>query len=179
MTEPADADLVAACLDGRQDAFAELVRRHQDSVFGLAMIMTRNRADAADMAQEAFIKAYRNLAQYKPQYAFRNWVMGICANQTKNRFRTRTRRRRAEEKHLQLQPPSAHHSDARLADMEEMMHLIPDRLRVPLLLRYVEGLSYDEISAVLHIGVSAAKMRVKRARDDLALRLESREGVAP
>ena len=58
MDERTDPELVKACLDGRRDAYAELVRRHQDAVFGLAVSMTRNREDAEDMAQDAFIRAY-------------------------------------------------------------------------------------------------------------------------
>ena len=175
MDEPSDEQLVATCLDGRQDVFAELVRRHQDPVFGLAMIMTHNRADASDMAQEAFIKAYRNLAKYNSGYSFRNWVMAICANQTKNQFRSRARKRRAEEKHLAQQTNAIRKEDPRAVDVEELARTIPDTLRIPLMLKHVEDLSYEEISAVLHIGVSAAKMRVKRGKDQLTHLLAQQE----
>src|SRR5690606_4664054 len=80
MEERTDQELVRSALDGSSYAFAELVRRYQDAVFGLAVSMTRNREDAADMAQDAFIRAYNELAQYNPGYAFKSWIMRICAN---------------------------------------------------------------------------------------------------
>ena len=89
MDEQTDPELVRASLDGRQYAYEELVRRHQDAVFGLAVSMTRNREDAADMAQEAFIRAYNKLEQYKPEYSFRSWILRICSNSTKNLFQQR------------------------------------------------------------------------------------------
>jgi len=100
MDERTDPELVKASLDGNRTAFEELVCRHQDSVFGLAVGMTRNREDAADMAQEAFIRAYSKLEQYNPEYSFRSWILRICANLTKNLFRKRMRRRAVEDKHL-------------------------------------------------------------------------------
>jgi RNA polymerase sigma-70 factor (ECF subfamily) len=165
--ELSDADLVAQCLDGRKDAFGELVRRYQDPVFNLAFRMTGNRAEAEDLAQEAFLRAYRKLAQYRPEYAFRNWVMTICANQTKNFFRRAVRRRRAEETHLELAPHPAGRDGPAYRAFEEALARVPDALRVPLVLKHVEGFSYEEVADTLRIGISAAKMRVKRGRDEL------------
>ena len=68
-------------------------------MFGLAVSMTRNYEDAADMAQDAFIRAYSKLEQYNPDYSFRSWILRICANLTKNLFRSRARRRNMEERH--------------------------------------------------------------------------------
>jgi RNA polymerase sigma factor (sigma-70 family) len=165
--ERTDQELVEACLDGNRVAFSELVSRHQDSVFGLAVGMTRNREDATDMAQEAFIRAYGKLKQYNPEYPFRAWILRICANNTKNLFRKRMRRRRAEEKHLKQVAveqdgvvPDFHTLDAALAQLAP-------KLGVPLRLKHMEGMSYDEISEILGVGVSAAKMRVMRARKQL------------
>lgn len=167
MDERTDQELVKACLDGHRDVYAELVGRHQDSVFGLAVGMTRNREDAADMAQEAFIRAYTKLEQYNPDYSFKSWVLRICANQTKNLFRKRTRRRKAEEDHLKEEEvlqssvnPDFHQLDAALAKL-------PTKLELPLRLKHIDGLSYDEVAHILDIGVSAAKMRVSRGRKQL------------
>ena len=167
MTIP-DSILVQQTMSGRKEAFSELVMRHQNAVFNLAVQMTRNHAEAADVAQEAFVRAYRKLGYYKPEYAFGTWVMSICANLAKNGFRSEARRRVAEEAHLDLEraaepvPPNARGEVLRRA-----LFKLPEQERIPLTLKHMEGLSYGEIAAILRIGISAAKMRVKRAREEL------------
>jgi len=165
--ERTDPELVKACRNGEESAYAELVRRHQDSVFGLAVSMTRNREDAEDMAQEAFIRAYSKLDQYNPDYAFRSWILSICSNRTKNLFRSRIHRRKVEEKHLNEEEVIQDALEPDFQAVEEALGTLPPKLGAPLRLKYMEGLSYDEISTVLGIGVSAAKMRVMRARKQL------------
>jgi RNA polymerase sigma-70 factor (ECF subfamily) len=137
-------------------------------VYGLAVGMTRNPEDAADMAQEAFIKAYDKLDQYKPEYSFRSWVLRICANQTKNLFRKRTRVRRAEERRLMESVVLESSIPPDFGALEEALGKLPAKFNAPLRLRYMEELSYNEISTILGIGVSAAKMRVARAKQQLA-----------
>lgn len=172
MDERTDPELVRASLDGREDAFAELVRRHQDSVFGLAVGMTRNREDAADMAQDAFIRAYNKLEQYNPDYSFRSWILRICANLTKNLFRSRTRRRNTEERHTVQTEIEQSAVDPDFQALEEALAKLPSKLGTPLRMKYMEGLAYDEVAEVLGIGVSAAKMRVLRAKKLLVEYLE-------
>lgn len=173
MEEQTDPELVTASLEGNRFAYAELVRRHQDAVFGLAVGMTRNREDAADMAQEAFIRAYSRLEQYNPAHAFRPWVLRICANLTKNLFRKRVRRRRIEEQHRELAEIEATAVDPDYDELETALMNLPPRLGVPLRLKYMEELPYDVIADTLGIGVSAAKMRVLRAKKLLMELLES------
>ena len=168
MDERTDQELVRACLDGRSEVYAELVCRHQDSVFGLAVGMTRNREDAADMAQEAFIRAYDKLAQYNPDYPFKSWILRICSNQTKNLFRKRMHRRKAEEDHLKEEAVAQSGESPDYHQLEAALAKLPAKLGVPLRLKHMEGMSYDEVAGVLGIGISAAKMRVSRARTQLA-----------
>ncbi len=169
--EISDATLVEQCLGGRKDAFAGLVRRYQDAVYNLAYRWTGDRDAAADLAQETFIRAYRNLGSFRADRSFRNWVLAICANLARNRFRSEKRRQRAQEAHAELYGPV---EPAPLGDstLDHALTRIPEKLRVPLVLKHVEGLSYEEVAGVLGIGVSAAKMRVKRARDQLVVLLE-------
>ena len=169
-----NSELVDLVLHGEKDAFAELVRRHQDAVYNLAYRMAGNHADAAELAHEAFVKAFQKLALYNKNYAFGNWVMSICANLAKNLFRSRDRRKRAEEASLDLvtsTPPSSE------VQMDDALHQLPETLRIPVVLKHMEDLSYEEIGQVLRIGVSAAKMRVKRGIEQLAgiLRAERKE----
>lgn len=167
MDERTDQELVRASLEGNRTAFAELVARHQDAVFGLAVGMTRNREDAADMAQEAFIRAYGKLGQYNPEYSFKAWLLRICANQTKNLFRSRMRRRRVEELHLKEAEVAGSAETPDYAELEAALAQLPPKLAMPLRLKHMEGLAYEEVAQVLGIGVSTAKMRTLRARNQL------------
>lgn len=168
-----DTQLVERCRGGDGDAFGELIRRHQDPVFNLAWRMTGNWHEAADITQEAFIRAYRNIDKYRPGHAFRTWVMSIGANLAKNLFRSHSRRQRHEAvlATMQDQEP-APLAPARDEALETALGHLPESLRAALVLKHMEGMSYEEIARTLGIGVSAAKMRVSRGRDELVRLLE-------
>ena len=170
--EQTDPELVKASLDGNQFAYETLVRRHQDAVFGLAMSMTRNPEDAADMAQEAFIRAYTKLEQYNPNYEFKSWMLRICANLTKNLFRGRVRRRKMEERHMVQTEIEQSATTPDFQELEEALAKLPAKFGAPLRLKYMEGLGYEEVAKILGVGVSAAKMRVLRGKKMLAEVLE-------
>ena len=178
--EISDAALVEASLQGDRESFGELVRRYRDVVFHLAWRMARNHADADDLAQETFVRAYDRLSLYRHEYAFRSWICTICANLAKNRFRKEARRREAEEGHADFAADAAARkgapTDPRAVELNAVLDRLPEGLRVPLVLKYAEGMSYEEIAKVLSLGLSAAKMRVARARD-AALELWNQRGV--
>lgn len=177
--EPTDETLAAASLAGRKEDFSLLVERHQDAVFNLALRMTGNRSDAADLAQEAFIRAYRRLETYRPEYSFRNWVLGICANVTKNRFRSESRRRALETEHLIASggdgPVAPRAPSPREQLLEEALLQLPEETRALLVLKYMEGLSGEEIARALNIGLGAVKMRLLRGRGELLERVREME----
>jgi len=163
MTEESDADLVEKSRRGDRRAFAELVRRHQDRVYHLAYRMTQSSADAADLSQETFLRAYRKLHRYRPGHSVRNWLLAICANLTKNMFRTRTRQRQADAGHAELrglEAPEHGHPDRPALEMA-LARLDPTE-RAAVTLHYIEGLSFPEVAEILHLRLSAAKMRVHR-----------------
>jgi RNA polymerase sigma-70 factor (ECF subfamily) len=165
--ETPDSELVERCQAGDADAFEALVRRYQDAVFNLLMKMTGQREDAADLTQEAFIRAYRKLDAYDGRFSFKNWVITIGVNLAKNRFRSFFRRRRVEEA-----VDYTTTEDSRVEAVNEALAQLPEKLRVSLVLKHMEGCSYEEIAQMLGIGVSAAKMRVLRAREEFVRRLE-------
>ena len=172
----ADPVLVEQVLNGNKDAFEEIVHRYQHRVYYVALTRMRDRHEADDLAQETFIQAYRKLASYDPRHSFRNWLLTICVNLTKNRLRGNARRRKAHREHSESSLVTSRGSDQHMLGVMEALHEIPEKLRVPLVLKHVEGFSYEEIAAIMKIGLSAAKMRVKRGRDQLveALNLETR-----
>ncbi len=173
MNEPDDIHWVQACLQGDQDAFGHLVERHGDVVYNLAYRMIGNASTAEDLAQETFIRAHARLHQYKPAFAFRNWVLGICANLARSRYRWWRRYQRMETEfahHETLRLEACAATDEAAATQEALsraLMALPERLRTPLVLRYMEGLSVREIAQVLDIRLSAAKMRLARGRDRL------------
>jgi len=162
-----DSTLVERCRAGDADAFEALIRRHQDAVFNLLMKLTGQREEAADLTQEAFIRAYRKLDAYDGRFSFKNWVITIGVNLAKNRFRSFFRRRRVEE-----EADYTTTENPRVEAVNEALAQLPEKFRVPLVLKHMEGCSYEEIAAMLGIGVSAAKMRVSRAREEFVRRLE-------
>jgi len=173
--ERPDALFVEQCLGGQREAFAELVKRHQHAVFRMALGLMRDREAAEDLAQDTFVQAFRRLSTFDARYRFRNWLLTICANRGKNRIRSRVRRRKALELYA-LERALAARAPAGFPDrdLRRLLERIPEKLRVPLLLKHGEGLSYDEIAGILKIGTSAAKMRVKRGRDSLVSLLQAR-----
>jgi RNA polymerase sigma-70 factor, ECF subfamily len=168
-----DGWLVEQCLAGQREAYAELVQRYQHTVFRIALGMMRDREGAEDLAQEAFTQAYRKLSTFDARYPFRNWILTICVNLGKNRIRSRVRRRNALEMYALEREHATKAAQLPEHDLRRELEKIPERLRVPLLLKHGEGLSYQEIAQILKIGTSAAKMRVKRGRDALLRLLQA------
>jgi RNA polymerase sigma-70 factor (ECF subfamily) len=165
---PSDAQLTEQCRAGECNAFGELVRRNQDAVFNLVWRMTGNWHEAADITQEAFIRAFRKLNSYRPDHPFRNWILGIGANLARNRFRSLSRRTQREQAAFELQDAEFHAPCGEPdPDLEAALAQVPEALRTALVLKHMEGLSYEEVARALRIGVSAAKMRVARGRDEL------------
>jgi len=169
--ETTDPELVEQCRAGNADAYEALIRRHQDAVFNLLMKLTGQREDAADLTQETFIRAYRKLDAYDSQFSFKNWVITIGVNLAKNRFRSFFRRCRAEEE-AGAPVDCAAADNPRVEAVNQALAQLPEKFRVPLVLKHMEGCSYEEIAQMLGIGVSAAKMRVLRAREEFVRRLE-------
>ena len=172
---PPDAALVAAVLGGDVDAFAVLLRRHRDDYTRFAVRMLGSRADADDVLQGAFVRAFRNLRSCRDPARFGAWLYHIVVNECRT-FATRNGRRerrlvRDEAALEQLLAPAG--GDAALRD--EIQHaldrLAPD-LREAFVLKHVEDLSYEEMAELTGAGVSALKMRVKRACDRLRELLE-------
>ena len=170
---PTDATLVDQCLKGEKEAFTHLVERYQHHVFHLALTRTCNRQDADDLAQETFLRAYRKLNFFDRRYGFKTWLFTICVNLGKNRLRSLVRRREDFYPDMASYVKNSPDNPLSRIDLRNALNKIPETVRVPLILKHVEGFSYEEISFTMKIGVSAAKMRVKRGRDQLAKHLSA------
>ena len=186
-----DQDLVALAAAGDGAAFAELVARHQDRVYAVAMHLLRDGAEAEEVVQETFLAALEKLSGFRGDAAFTTWLHRVAANAALMRLR---RRRRAPDSlaeepmdellprfdaqgHLLADGPGhdwSKRADDQLADrqvrraVEEAVQNLPEDHRIVFLLRDVEGLSSETMAELLGVSVAAVKSRLHRAR--LALR---------
>ena len=191
-----DADLIAACRDGQTQAFGELVTRYQDRVFNLAYRLTSNHEDAAEIAQEAFLKAYRGLESFRGDCAFYTWVFRITVNTVRSRQRFKAVRpsevsldavspatesdsgqgRHSLKTQLKADGPDPSEEATRAENkviVEQAITRLGNDQRMLIILRDIEGRDYGEISEILECPRGTVKSRLHRARAAL------RELLAP
>ena len=182
-----EAALVQRCATGEESACAELVSEHQRMVFQLAMNLLSDRDEALDLSQEVFLRVFRTIHRVRGQSSLRTWIYRIAVNQARNRHRFWRRRHRADQvsldqhiaTHGEFRSDGESTPDRMLAQKELAVRLqqaldhLPFDQRTAIILREVDGLSYDEIAFSLGVAVGTVKSRLTRARQ--ALRLELRE----
>ncbi|MBC8425807.1 sigma-70 family RNA polymerase sigma factor [bacterium] len=174
-----DENLVEAARgapDGDTRAFDELVVRHQGRVLANCRYLGGCAEEAHDLAQEVFVKAFFGLKRFQGRSQFGSWVQRIKVNHCLNYLRKRKGKSflDVEDPVLAgeevLQTPATPESDAGRRDMRDrirtVLDTLPDTLRVPLIMRDLDGFSYREIADSLDLGLSAVKMRIKRAREE-------------
>jgi RNA polymerase sigma-70 factor, ECF subfamily len=178
--EPAGSEAAARSLiihaarGGDVRAFASLVDMYYARCLRFALHMLSSRADAEEAVQDTFVRVYRALPSYREQDAFEPWLFRILGNRC--RTAGAKERRHAEVVEYGDVPERATtvHHDTEIAWREEIelaLRSLPDEQREAFLMRHVEGLSYEDMSLATGAGLSALKMRVKRACDALRLRL--------
>lgn len=174
--DASDAALVELVLCGDSRAFALLVRRHEHACIRFATRMLGTVEDAEDATQEALARAYRALGRYDPRRAFRTWLFAILINCCRTTLLLRTRRARwvvadgvSVARAVAVQTPDG--AEYRDAIQRALMALEPPQ-REAFLMKHVEQLSYEEMSAVTGAGISALKMRVRRACERMQSLLE-------
>ena len=180
MSDVTDAELVAAALGGEEAAFTELVRRHQARLARYAARMLGDPHDAQEAVQDAFVRAFRALAQCTDPARFGAWLLQILVN----RCRTRGGRRRRYEQTFVVTDAApdfgVDHPEARTAWREEIQRALaalPADQREAFLLKHVEEMSYEEMVVVTRASVPALKMRVKRACERMReLLVEANDG---
>ena len=173
-TDSNDAALVARVLAGDAGAFTPLVDRHYSACARYARRMLGNAHDAEDAVQEAFLHAYRGLGGYREQDRFGAWLFRIVINQCRSHARRRVRQARRFVQDTEADGVvEGHDCDGAWHDaLQAALAALEPLLREALLLKYGEGLAYEEMSRMTGASVSALKMRVKRARDAMRPRLE-------
>jgi RNA polymerase sigma-70 factor (ECF subfamily) len=181
-----EQQMIASILSGELHLFHELIRPYERRVYVMALSLLKNEADAEDAAQEAFLKAYRNLSNFRGESKFGTWVISITLNEA----RSRLRRTKAVPMESLDEPPDAegHVSPALLRDwreipseslerretrqvLQEAISALPSIYREIFLLRDVEELSIADAAKVLQITPASVKVRLHRARMMLQKRL--------
>ncbi len=174
-----DAELVARVQRGDKKAFDLLVKKYQNRVMALIYRFIKNRSEVADVAQEAFIKAYRALPQFRGDAQFYTWLYRIAINTSKNYLAARGRRPlvavgddMTPEQLADIVGHTDNASPERLLATEQMRAIIqktiaalPEELRTALLLRESDGLSYEEIADVMECPIGTVRSRIFRARE--------------
>lgn len=180
-----DACLIIAFKEGNSDAFQALVRRYEDRVFNLCLRMVNDEVESADLTQEVFLKVYRSIGNYQHNHAFYTWVYRIAVNACIDCLRKRKRhahtislciagREDQGDGGRELDIPDASGipdallEQAQLRDkMMEAIGQLSEKLRTIILLKEVEGFTYEEISDVLECSRGTVKSRLFRARERL------------
>ena len=162
-----DAEIIAAVLDGHVDEYTGLVERYRDRCNRFAVRMLGDRDDADEALQSAFVRAYRGLAAFRDRDRFGSWLFQILVNECRTLAARRARRGQRFVRDDGIAPiASTDHPESAAATLAEIQHAL-DQLeaeqREAFLLKHVEELSYDEMADLTGAGVSALKMRVKRA----------------
>jgi RNA polymerase sigma-70 factor (ECF subfamily) len=179
-----DHALLEGTLAGNEDAFAELVGRYRNQITSYIYRMINDYDGAVDLAQETFVRVYRAAARYESTYAFSTYIYRIATNLAISELRKRKRRRLVSltglmtsadgEESIDFNPPDLNPlQDVVMVDAERRavvkraISTLPERYRAPLVLRDVEGKSYDEIAAILSTSEGTVKSRINRARNFL------------
>lgn len=159
-----ELELIQRSLNGDLEAWGEIVARYKEAVFAVALGILRNRADAEDAAQDAFIRAYENLRKYDLSRKFSTWLFTVTANVAKNALRKRRRERDPPLPELDGDPAEAAHADMRVEAVRQAVAELPEVYRAPVVLYYWHGLPLEEIGGVLGLPVGTVKTRLYRAR---------------
>lgn len=175
-----DEVLVQKTKNGDLDAFDELVRRYEGKIYGMAYRFVGNHADANDLAQDTFIRVYQALAGFRGDAAFSTWLYRIAANICRDELRKRQRRRSVSmDEMIDASPANVPTADGSYSPEETVqrrelqrqvqfcLNELSDDHRLVLIMREIQGLSYEEIASALQCSMGTVKSRISRARSAL------------
>jgi len=169
--------------NGEKVAFEELVLKYQDRIYNLCRHMLGNAHDAEDAAQDTFIKAYHNLDNFRPEASFYTWLYRIavntCLDYKKKPFFESFLKKTDEGEEFIDEPASDRPSPEKLYESKQIglalnssIGKLPSKLRTAIVLKEIEGLSYEEIADILEVSIGTVKSRISRAREELKRHLK-------
>lgn len=183
MDQKSEAEIVARVLKGDRQAYAMLVEEYKSPIYNLAYRMTENSEDAADLAQETFLRSFNQLSRYDTKRSFYTWLYTISLNLIRNHLKKTSRHRRADfrqgemasgvvdadEKKSILQEfaDGDEWRKEREEELESCLRELSTELRELLILRFYQGISFEAIAEITGLSTSAIKMRVYRGLEKL------------
>ncbi|QSX30818.1 MULTISPECIES: RNA polymerase sigma factor RpoE [Shewanella] len=184
--QQSDQQLVELVQQGNKNAFNLLVQKYQGKVINLISRYVRNQADVADVAQEAFIKAYRALPNFRGESAFYTWLYRIAVNTAKNYLVSQGRRAPANDVDADeaeyydgsdalkefASPERLMLSDEIKRVVFETLESLPEELRMAISLRELDGMSYEDIANIMDCPVGTVRSRIFRAREAIDKKLQ-------
>lgn len=171
-----DAAIIADVLQGNREAFALLVRRYSGKILGLCMTLVHDRAEAEDAAQEAFLKAYKSLKDFRGEAAFLTWIYRIAYNQCLT-LRSQSARRKSqlekvkEDTHAASLPLAGDSLVEKTESALAILEVLPNDYRQVIVLR-LDGFHYQEIAEMMGVSVDAVKAKLRRARRSVAEKID-------
>ena len=165
-----DFSLIKRFIDGDESVFGELVKRHKEKVRNIVYITLSNSNSVDDIAQEVFITVYRHLKNFRFESQFTTWIYRITINKCKDHLRKINVRKiflplKAEEEEPVFESINEDSDIAQI--VRNAVGTLPDKLRVPLVLKDLEGFSYQEIADTMECEIGTVKSRIFRAREAL------------
>jgi RNA polymerase sigma factor (sigma-70 family) len=178
VVEPDDEELVKACLAGKKDAFAEIMKRYKGLVYHTIYSVVGDSSDKNDLFQEVFLKAFTSLRGYNAGFRFSTWIMRITTNTCIDRLR-----RRPPEGDIPGDSDDVGTSDPspeeeclrkeRIGRVRAALGELPEEYRIPVILFHQHGLSYEELTGILNQPLTVVKNRLYRARLMLREKLQT------
>ena len=165
-----DFSLINRFIDGDESSFTILVQRHREKVRNIIYLSLSSSDSADDVAQDVFITVYKNLKNFRFESQFTTWLYRITINKCKDHLRKMKIRNifsplKDSEEELGYMPDHENSDIAKI--VQDAIQMLPEKLRIPLLLKDIEGLSYQEIAESVQCELGTVKSRIFRAREGL------------
>ena len=184
--EKVETSVVKRALNGEEKAFAEILDRYKGPIYGLILRMVRNKEEAEDLVQEAFIKAFNALPSFNEEYAFSTWLYKIAVNNCIDYFRKKRLATFPLDKPIMSKngeikrefsdtgstPEHRMLSSERTTMIDQAIDTLPEKYRIVIILRHKEDRAYEEIAEILEIPLGTVKARIFRAREMLKRKLK-------
>ncbi|WP_257535537.1 RNA polymerase sigma factor [Mesobacillus foraminis] len=172
---------ITEVLSGNKQAYAQIINKYKDPLYGTILRMTRNQQDAADLVQEVFIKVYHQLGKFDGQGSFSSWIYRVAINHCMDEFRKK-RHKMVENEMREDHIRDSNHPEViflkkeRNRQLEKLIGCLPEEERMIILLRYVNELSYSEIGELMNLPLATVRNKLHRAKKKLRETIQQEKG---